>query len=78
MRPRFHKSKHVEEGDDEDGEEGEVAEWSVRKCAASGLDVLAATFGAAILPHLLPELEVRKEMSGKGRERKKKGLNDGG
>ena len=40
-------------GDDDD----EVAEWNLRKCSASGLDILAGTFGQAVLPTLLPLLQ---------------------
>lgn len=37
----------------------QVSEWSLRKCAASSLDVIAGTFREGILPHLLPELQAR-------------------
>ena len=35
----------------------QVSEWNLRKCSASGLDIIAGTLGGAILPHLLPELQ---------------------
>eukprot|EP00158_Paraphelidium_tribonemae_P006119 Partr_v1_DN27682_c0_g1_i2_m64839 putative Transportin len=46
-----------DETDDEDEGDDEIyAEWNLRKCAAATVDVLANTFGAAILPVLLPIL----------------------
>ena len=46
-----------EEEDDDDDDDDEVAEWNLRKCSASGLDILAGTFGQAVLPTLLPLLQ---------------------
>jgi len=75
VKPRFHKSRGLmgapsanepgapndeeDESDDDDDDGGEVAEWNLRKCSASGLDILAGTFREAILPTLLPLLQER-------------------
>ena len=48
-----------EDDDDDDDDDDEVAEWNLRKCSASGLDILAGTFGEAVLPTLLPLLQER-------------------
>ena len=48
-----------EDAEDEDEEDGDVSEWNLRKCSASGLDVLAGTFREAVLPALLPLLQER-------------------
>jgi hypothetical protein len=48
-----------EDEDDDDDDDDEVAEWNLRKCSASGLDILAGTFGQAVLPTLLPLLQER-------------------
>ena len=45
--------------DDDDDGDGEVAEWNLRKCSASGLDIIAGTFKERILPTLLPLLQER-------------------
>ena len=52
-----------DEDDNEDDAGAEVADWSLRKCSASGLDILAGTFGAVVLPYLLPELQVNSHRS---------------
>jgi len=74
IKPRFHKSRpahysgggggggeedYDDDDDDDDDDDGAVVEWSLRKCSASGLDIIAGTLGGAILPHLLPELQAR-------------------
>jgi transportin-1 len=60
------EEEEEEEDDDEDDDEDEdwdddddVSEWNLRKCSASGLDVLAGTFHDAVLPTLLPMLQER-------------------
>jgi transportin-1 len=34
-----------------------VSQWTLRKCAAAGLDIIATNHKGAILPHLLPALQ---------------------
>ena len=48
-----------DDDDDDDDDDGDVSEWNLRKCSASGLDVLAGTFREAVLPTLLPMLQER-------------------
>ena len=48
-----------EEESDDDDDDDEVSDWNLRKCSASGLDVLAGTFREAVLPALLPLLQER-------------------
>mmetsp|Transcript_74295 Transcript_74295/g.124000 ORF Transcript_74295/g.124000 Transcript_74295/m.124000 type:complete len:895 (+) Transcript_74295:39-2723(+) len=48
-----------DEEEDDGDDDAEVAEWNLRKCSASGLDILAGTFREAILPTLLPLLQER-------------------
>ena len=45
--------------DDDDDDDDDVSEWNLRKCSASGLDVLAGTFREQVLPTLLPMLQER-------------------
>ena len=63
IAPVFHKSRQSkgDRGDDEsdsgDNDDGDN-EWSLRKCAAASLDVLAGLYGPLdILPPLLPALQ---------------------
>ena len=64
LAPVFHKSRQSkgEPGDDEDddvadNDDGDN-EWSLRKCAAASLDVLAGVYGPVdVLPPLLPALQ---------------------
>ncbi len=59
--PSFHKTAiKGANGDDDDSGDDETfddSQWNLRKCAAASLDRLATTFGAEILPHLLPHLQ---------------------
>ena len=43
-----------EEDDDDDDDDELYGDWSLRKCAAATLDTLAASFGPAIAPMILP------------------------
>jgi len=69
VRPLFHKSKAhgSNKDDDEDGDDGdedEVSMWTLRKSAASGLDVVSNCFPPQqVLPVLLPELQQRLSSS---------------
>ncbi|CAH8588883.1 unnamed protein product [Schistosoma turkestanicum] len=57
IRPRFHKTKNKifsSEDDDEDGDDDYVSNWTLRKCSAAALDVLASVFHTEFLPILLP------------------------
>ena len=47
-------SESESESDDDDDE---VTEWTLRKCAAAGLDCIAGTFKGSILPILLPLIQ---------------------
>ena len=48
-----------DEEDDYEDDDDDVSEWNLRKCSASGLDVLAGTFRDGVLPTLLPLLQER-------------------
>ncbi|VDQ14145.1 unnamed protein product [Trichobilharzia regenti] len=59
IRPRFHKTKnklfsHEVSEDDEDEDDDYVSNWTLRKCSAAALDVLANVFHTDFLPILLP------------------------
>lgn len=59
IKPRFHKPRNRMQGD-EDGDDGDddddeyVSNWTLRKCSAAALDVLANVFHSEILQYLLP------------------------
>uniref|UniRef100_A0A6U4NCF6 Importin N-terminal domain-containing protein n=1 Tax=Hemiselmis andersenii TaxID=464988 RepID=A0A6U4NCF6_HEMAN len=59
----FHvKSKHHvadDEEEDEDDEEGGGVEWTLRKCSAAGLDVIANHYRDDILEALLPHIHTK-------------------
>lgn len=59
MKPRFHRGKVAggEDDSDDEGDDDQHQEWSVRKCAAASLDAFASIFRETILPHLLPILK---------------------
>ena len=46
-----------EEDFEEEDDDEEVSEWSIRKCAAAGLDLLSIVFQDALLPSLLQNAE---------------------
>jgi transportin-1 len=46
-----------EEEDLDDDDDEEVSEWSIRKCAAAGLDLLSVVLQDAVLPYLLKTVE---------------------
>mmetsp|Transcript_62355 Transcript_62355/g.146500 ORF Transcript_62355/g.146500 Transcript_62355/m.146500 type:complete len:899 (+) Transcript_62355:187-2883(+) len=55
-----HQSKHaVDEDEDEDDEGGSAEEWTLRKCSAAGLDVIANHYQADILDALLPHIHAK-------------------
>ncbi|TPP57477.1 Transportin-2 [Fasciola gigantica] len=57
IRPRFHKTKNKlmsPEDDDDDEDDDYVSNWTLRKCSAAALDVLASVFHTEFLPILLP------------------------
>ncbi|VDL19318.1 unnamed protein product [Hymenolepis diminuta] len=61
IKPRFHKSKNRmqgdEGGDDSDSDDDSdeyVSNWTLRKCSAAALDLLANVFHSEILQFLLP------------------------
>ncbi|CAH8460580.1 unnamed protein product [Dicrocoelium dendriticum] len=56
IRPRFHKtkSKFMSQENDDDDEDDYVSNWTLRKCSAAALDVLASVFHTDFLPLLLP------------------------
>ncbi|BHF69285.1 Transportin-1 [Sparganum proliferum] len=56
IRPRFHKSKNRMQEDEEEDEDYDdyVGNWTLRKCSAAAVDVLANVFHSEILQHLLP------------------------
>ncbi|VEL20705.1 unnamed protein product [Protopolystoma xenopodis] len=57
IRPSFHKQKNkFSGGDSRDEEEDDdyMSNWTLRKCSAAALDVLAGVFQNEILPVLLP------------------------
>ncbi|KAF6778265.1 hypothetical protein AHF37_02460 [Paragonimus kellicotti] len=57
IKPRFHKTKNKfmsHEDDDEDDDDDYVSNWTLRKCSAAALDVLASVFHTDFLPILLP------------------------
>ncbi|KAJ3054631.1 Transportin-1 [Rhizophlyctis rosea] len=43
--------------DEDDDEEDTYSKWSLRKCSAAALDVIATVFGDELLLHLLPKLK---------------------
>ena len=60
VAPIFHKSRHSkgEVNESEEDNSDDDNEWSLRKCSAASLDVLAGMYGpSAILPYLLPALQ---------------------
>lgn len=63
IKPRFHKSKTRIQGDDaemddddddDDDDDKYVSNWTLRKCSAAALDVLANIYHSEILQYLLP------------------------
>nr|VZI04587.1 unnamed protein product [Spirometra erinaceieuropaei] len=56
IRPRFHKSKNRMQEDEEEDEDYDdyVGNWTLRKCSAAAVDVLANVFHSEILQYLLP------------------------
>lgn len=48
-----------EEEEDEDDEEGGGVEWTLRKCSAAGLDVIANHYRDDILEALLPHIHTK-------------------
>lgn len=52
-----------EDDDDDDDDEDPYAEWTVRKCCAAALDMMATTFEVEILPFILPYLQKELESS---------------
>lgn len=60
IKPRFHhqSAAHGQDNDDDD-DGGEVASWTLRKCAANGLDTLSTFYGARLMAILLPVLQSR-------------------
>ena len=67
IKPRFHRSRggiadpSPTEGSDseDDGSNGgeEASQWSIRKCSAAALDLLATVMPDQLLPVLLPQLK---------------------
>jgi len=68
IKPRFHRSRggiveaSLTEGSDSDEDGGsdgseEASEWSIRKCSAAALDLLAGVMPEQLLPVLLPILK---------------------
>jgi len=53
----FDVSAEDDDDDDYDDDDEEVTNWTLRKCAANGLDSLAKLYGADLLPHVLPKLQ---------------------
>ena len=80
IAPIFHRSKAAELGegsggggagddageeeDDDDDDDAEVSQWTLRKCAANGLDNIASEFGDDILPLLLQRLQDKLQSTG--------------
>ncbi|VDK35729.1 unnamed protein product [Taenia asiatica] len=58
IKPRFHKPRNRmqgdEDGDEDDDDDEYVSNWTLRKCSAAALDVLANVFHSEILQYLLP------------------------
>ena len=58
IKPRFHKPKNRMQGDaeyiDDDDDDDYVSNWTLRKCSAAAVDVLANVFHSEILQYLLP------------------------
>lgn len=50
-----------DEDDEDDDEEDPYADWTVRKCCAAAMDMMATTFKDEILPILLPYLQSKLE-----------------
>ena len=50
-----------DEDDEDDEEEDPYADWTVRKCCAAAMDMMATTFKDDILPILLPHLQSKLE-----------------
>ena len=66
MAPRFHKEKEEDSETLEDSDNHEIdlnstwgSEWTVRKAAASALDHLATAYRDAILPTIIPLIELK-------------------
>ena len=65
IKPRFHRARggiadaSPAEGSDSDDDHGneEASEWSIRKCSAAALDLLAGVMPDQLLPVLLPILK---------------------
>merc|ERR1719348_31155 len=65
IKPRFHRARggiaeaSPAEGSDSDDNHGnkEASEWSIRKCSAAALDLLAGVMPDQLLPVLLPILK---------------------
>ena len=53
-----------DDDDDDDDDDAEVSAWTLRKCAANGLDNIAAEFGDEILPLLLQRLQDKLQSTG--------------
>ncbi|CDS37042.1 transportin 1 [Echinococcus multilocularis] len=57
IKPRFHKPRNRMQGDEDDDDDDDdeyVSNWTLRKCSAAALDVLANIFHSEILQYLLP------------------------
>lgn len=52
-----------DEDDDDEDEDDPYAEWTVRKCCAAALDMMATTYEVDILPVILPFLQKELESS---------------
>lgn len=48
-----------DEDESDDDLDSDALEWNLRKCSASGLDIVAGLFGRDILPPLLPLLQAK-------------------
>ena len=48
-----------DEDEEDDDDDDDVLEWNLRKCSASGLDILAGLFQRDLLPTLLPLLQAK-------------------
>lgn len=49
----------TQDDDFDEDDDYEMPEWNIRKCAASGLDILSSVFEGDMLPVLLPLLQQR-------------------
>eukprot|EP00008_Paramoeba_atlantica_P009952 CAMPEP_0201479834 /NCGR_PEP_ID=MMETSP0151_2-20130828/4473_1 /ASSEMBLY_ACC=CAM_ASM_000257 /TAXON_ID=200890 /ORGANISM="Paramoeba atlantica, Strain 621/1 / CCAP 1560/9" /LENGTH=807 /DNA_ID=CAMNT_0047861515 /DNA_START=304 /DNA_END=2727 /DNA_ORIENTATION=+ len=67
IRPRYRSLRSTGNRGSKE-EEYDPSGWTLRKCAANSLDVLASIFGGELLPHLIPLLMEKMKAGGDWKE----------